>query len=117
MRELMTADREANAIKLQRSHFLGAFLLVEGSTDRLFYKNLMHGDICRIIVTIAGNSRKKRAIEILTILEESNFTGILAIVDADFDRLNSIEYPSPNLFLTDTYDNVSLSLAIRTLRI
>jgi Protein of unknown function (DUF4435) len=110
MRESMTADREANAIKLQRSHFLGAFLLVEGSTDRRFYQKLINEETCRIIVTIAGNSRKKRAIELLTILEESNFTGILAIVDADFDRLNSIEYPSPNLFLTDTHDAETMML-------
>ena len=88
MKEYVTADREANAIRLARGSFHGVFVLVEGSTDKIFYSNLINEKQCQITVTIGGNSRKKRAIEILTILETSNFLGILAIVDADFDHLD-----------------------------
>jgi len=38
MREFITVDREANAIRLQRSAFKGTFLLVEGSSDKIFYQ-------------------------------------------------------------------------------
>ena len=110
MKDSLTADREANAIRLERGSFPGIFILVEGSTDKLFYGNLFNEKQCQIIVTIAGNSRKKRAIEILTILEKSSFLGILAIVDADFDHLDAIVYPSQNLFLTDTHDSETMML-------
>lgn len=110
MRDSLTADREANAIRLERGSFLGVFLLVEGSTDKLFYSNLINEKQCRIIVTIAGISRKKRTIEVLTVLEKSDFPGILAIVDADFDHLESIVYPNQNLFLTDTHDSETMML-------
>ena len=110
MKDSLTADREANAIRLERGSFPGIFILVEGSTDKLFYGNLFNEKQCQIIVTIAGNSRKKRAIEILTILEKSSFSGILAIVDADFDHLDAIVYPSQNLFLTDTHDTETMML-------
>jgi Protein of unknown function (DUF4435) len=110
MRESMTADREANAIELRRSQFSGLFLVVEGSTDKRFYANLICDQFCQIVETKASDSRKKRAIEILKILEKRNFPGILAIVDADFDRLDAIVYPSPNLFLTDTHDSETMML-------
>jgi hypothetical protein len=110
MKDSLTVDREANAIRLERGSFLGVFLLVEGSTDKLFYSNLVNEKQCRIVVTIAGSSRKKRAIEVLTVLEKSDFPGILAIVDADFDHLESIVYPNQNLFLTDTHDSETMML-------
>jgi Protein of unknown function (DUF4435) len=37
-------------------------------------------------------------------LEHSNFQGVLAIVDADFDRLETLLYTSPNLLYTDSHD-------------
>ena len=110
MKDSLTVDREANAIRLERGSFLGVFLLVEGSTDKLFYSNLVNEKQCRIVVTIAGSSRKKRAIEVLTVLEKSDFPGILAVVDADFDHLESIVYPNQNLFLTDTHDSETMML-------
>ena len=110
MKDSLTADREANAIRLERGSFPGVFLLVEGSTDKLFYSNLVNEKQCRIVVTIAGSSRKKRAIEVLTVLEKSDFPGILAIVDADFDHLESIVYTNQNLFLTDTHDSETMML-------
>ena len=110
MKKDLTADREANAIRLTRGSFPGVFVLVEGSTDKIFYSNLINEKQCQITATTGGNSRKKRAIEILTILEASNFLGILAIVDADFDHLDAIVYSSQNLFLTDTHDSETMML-------
>ncbi|MFZ4728254.1 MAG: DUF4435 domain-containing protein, partial [Pseudanabaena sp.] len=47
---------------------------------------------------------KIAVIQILGILEKSDFNGVLAIVDADFDRLEDSPHNSPNLLRTDTHD-------------
>ncbi len=104
MREFLSEDREANAIRLQRSTFSGTFLLVEGSTDKIFYERFTDKVQCKIVTVLGKPYIKARAIAILTLLETSDFQGILAIVDADFDRLNLTLHPSPNLLQTDTHD-------------
>ena len=104
MREFITVDREANAIRLQRSAFKGTFLLVEGSSDKIFYQLFVDKNECKLVSTSGKPSSKLKAIKILKILEKSGFAGILAIVDADFDRLENQSYPSSNLLYTDTHD-------------
>ncbi|MEH2229804.1 MAG: DUF4435 domain-containing protein [Nostoc sp.] len=100
MRDFLTVDRVANQIRLRRSTYNGTFLLVEGSSDKTFYKRFVDQLVCELVET----SGKQRAIEILKILEQSNFQGILAIVDADFERLETLLYTSPNLLRTDSHD-------------
>jgi ribosomal protein L13E len=106
MREAITASYEATEIRMLRSTFSGTFLLVEGNSDETFYKNFVDRSTCRLRVT----GGKQRAIDILQILNNetapngSKFAGILAIVDADFDRLESSPHQSPNLLRTDTHD-------------
>lgn len=104
MREFLTVDRVANQIRLRRSTYSGTFLLVEGSSDKTFYQRFVEKSTCELVVTSGKPSSKQRAIEILEILENSNFQGVIAIVDADFDRLEDKPYTSPNLFRTDTHD-------------
>ena len=104
MREFLTVDRVANDIRLRRSTYTGTFLLVEGSSDKTFYKRFVDELACELVPTSGKPSSKQRAIDILEILEKSNFQGVLAIVDADFDRLQNSLYTSPNLFYTDTHD-------------
>ncbi|MEH2227957.1 DUF4435 domain-containing protein [Nostoc sp.] len=100
MRDFLTVDRVANQIRLRRSTYNGTFLLVEGSSDKTFYKRFVDQLVCELVET----SGKQRAIEILKILEQSNFQGVLAIVDADFERLETLLYTSPNLLYTDSHD-------------
>lgn len=106
MKEVISANYKANEIKMLRSTFSGTFLLVEGRSDETFYKNFVDHSTCRLRVT----EGKQRAIDILQILENetmpsgSTFAGVLAIVDADFDRLESLSPQSPNLLRTDTHD-------------
>ncbi|MEM9275245.1 MAG: DUF4435 domain-containing protein [Cyanobacteria bacterium P01_F01_bin.143] len=104
MRKFITVEREANAIKLQRSSFFGTFLLVEGISDKKLYQNLIDEEKCKLVVVSGKPSSKIRAIKIIEILDKSNFQGILAIVDADFDHLEQSSPQSPNLLLTDTHD-------------
>ncbi|MEH2296162.1 DUF4435 domain-containing protein [Nostoc sp.] len=104
MRDFLTVDRVANQIRLRRSTYTGTFLLVEGSSDKTFYKRFVDQLVCELIETSGKPSSKQRAIKILKILEQSNFQGVLAIVDADFDRLETLLYTSPNLLRTDSHD-------------
>jgi Protein of unknown function (DUF4435) len=104
VRDLRTGDADANQIRMQRSTFTGVFLLVEGSSDKAFYECFVNKLICQIVVISGKPSSKERVIAVLDILEKSNFMGVLGIVDADFDRLESVSHNSPNLLLTDTHD-------------
>jgi len=102
MREHLTPAREATAIRLRRETFSGTFLLVEGSSDKVFYTRFVDQSQCTVITnSIPG---KQRIIEVLVILENPEFQGILAIVDADFDHLAVSPHRSPNLLRTDTHD-------------
>jgi hypothetical protein len=101
MRELLTPDRVANTIRMQRSTFVGSFLLVEGSTDRIFYERFTDRKKCQVL---AANN-KSNAIGVIDILEKDCFAGVLAIVDADFDRCSKPQIDrSSNIILTDTHD-------------
>ncbi|MGB5969745.1 MAG: DUF4435 domain-containing protein [Spirulinaceae cyanobacterium] len=98
MRNLLTVDRVANQIRLRRSIYQGTFLLVEGRSDKIFYERFVNNSSCELVTTSGKPSSKLRAISILEILEkESNFKGILAIVDADFDRLATPQDRNSNL--------------------
>jgi Protein of unknown function (DUF4435) len=104
VRDLRTDDAVANQLRLRRSTFLGTFLLVEGSSDKVFYERFVDKTVCQLEVVSGKPSSKLRVIAVLEILEKSSFQGILAIVDADFDRLETSLQNSPNLLRTDTHD-------------
>lgn len=104
MREYLSVDRDAGAIRLRRSIFLGTFLLVEGSSDKIFYERFIDKVACEVVTVSGKPSSKLRVIAVLDILEKSSFQGVLAIVDADFDRLEASLHYSPNLLRTDTHD-------------
>ncbi|MBC1236355.1 DUF4435 domain-containing protein [Nostoc sp. 2RC] len=104
MRDLLSVDRDANKIRLLRSTYSGTFVLVEGDSDKTFYNRFVDELACKLIVVSGKPSSKQRVIEVLEILEKSNFQGILAIVDADFDRLETSTFSSPNLLRIDTHD-------------
>lgn len=64
------------------------------------YGRLIDQELCRII----PSHGKENAIRALNILENGSFSGVLAIVDADFWRLEGKKPVSSNLFITDTHD-------------
>ena len=101
MRNYITAADVANEIRMTRTQFRGTFLIVEGQTaDLRVYKRLIDSE--QVQVTPAHN--KDNALAALALLEDTNFLGVVAIVDADFWRLEGVEPTSPNLFITDTHD-------------
>ena len=101
MKDQITPDRIANSIRLLRGDHEGVFLIVEGHSDKLIYERLVNKQEVR--VTIA--SGKNNAIKALSILEkEDNFRRVVAVIDADFSRIEQQILDSNNLFLTDEHD-------------
>ncbi len=111
MIDFLTPADLANEIRMARSSYDGAFLIVEGSTDALFYRRAVESEKCRLIVA----HNRENALQILMILESDNFTGALAIVDADFDLLEGQVFASSNIFLTDTHDLETMMLKSQAL--
>ncbi|MEQ8752940.1 MAG: DUF4435 domain-containing protein [Coleofasciculus sp. G1-WW12-02] len=100
MREFITPDRIANQIRMRRSSHKGSFIIVEGRSDKLVYERFIDGTNCEFSIA----SGKENAVAAIRILEKDNFTGVLAIVDADFCRLDENLSSSSNLLLTDDHD-------------
>ena len=107
MRESITACEIANEIRLTREQYMGTFLIVEGVSDQRVYGRFIDVHSCQVI--IAHN--KDNAIGTIEILDKDGFIGVLAIVDADFWRLEGKQPRSPNLFITDTHDLETMILA------
>ena len=78
--------------------------MVEGSSDRIFYERFVDKVACASISISGKPSSKLRVIAVLSTLEKSNFQGVLAVVDADFDHLKISSHSSSNLIRTDTHD-------------
>jgi hypothetical protein len=100
MREFLNEHTIANSIRQARELLSSTFLIVEGDTDSRVYKNFFGDNDCR--TQVAHN--KDNAINALKILQNENFKGVLAIVDADFDILEEKDYENQSLFLTDFHD-------------
>jgi Protein of unknown function (DUF4435) len=100
MREFITPDRIANQIRMRRSGFSGTFLIVEGNSDKLVYERFINNKKCEL--SIANN--KDNAVNALNILDKDNFSGVLAIVDADFWVIEGKPPTSKNILLTDYHD-------------
>lgn len=105
--ELRGPDGIANAI-LSARRYPGnkhlTFLLVEGEGDKHLYENCTDQKRCAIRSIGVKPSAKSVALKVLAILEQNQMMGVLAIVDADFDVLERMQYLSPNVFLTDVHD-------------
>ncbi len=100
MREFLNEHTVANSIRQARELLSSTFLIVEGDIDSRVYKNFFANNDCQ--TQVAHN--KENAIKALKILQGENFQGLLAIVDADFDILENMNYANHSLFLTDFHD-------------
>lgn len=89
----------ANEIRMKRSQLQGSFLVVEGRDDRLFCERFVDASVN--IVVAEG---KEDVGEVIRILDEDRFPGVVGLVDADFDRIEGNEWPSANIILSDTHD-------------
>lgn len=109
MRDWITPQRTANTIRMQRSQYKGTFLLVEGEKDKTVYKRFIDQSTCRILAPFQ-NDNKNNIVEVLKLLSEQDFEGLLAILDADFWVLEHKPPQIANLVLTDTHDLETMML-------
>lgn len=111
MIKYLTADDIANNVRMIRTVYHGAILIVEGSTDVRVYENLINKTQCMLVPAYC----KDNAIDALNKLERNNFKGVLTIVDTDFWKLDGIQPNTPNLLLTDTHDLETMILSSKAL--
>ena len=78
----------------------GPFLLVEGRDDRLFMERFICNGTCRIEV-LQG---KQNVCDVIDILNERAFPGVLGIVDADLDRVEGPGMLPDNVFMPAHHD-------------
>lgn len=89
----------SNEIRLKRSQHAGSFLVVEGRDDRLFIERYVD-DSCNLVVAEGKESVR----EVVQILDEVEFTGVVGLVDADFDTIEGVSEGSLNIVSTDVHD-------------
>ena len=85
---------------LSRQAYKGAFLLVEGKDDNLFFRKFVNSVTCKIVVT----ETKDNVVQTIETLESRSCSGILGVVDADFDRIVGNQPRSKNVVLLETHD-------------
>lgn len=107
MKHHITGNDIANTIRMTRSLHRGTILVLEGDTDSRVFDRFIEKNDCMIIPA----HNKDNAIDALTILENDGFSGVLAIVDADFRHIEGMEPDSANLLLTDTHDIETMILS------
>ena len=90
----------ANTAKLLRQQFDGTIVIVEGGSDARLIKKFINMDRCKIIVALG----KANAVGALEILITERVSGILAIVDADFDRIEGSLHDINGLLYYDHHD-------------
>lgn len=100
MRENFTDHAVANAIRMKRSLFSGAFLVVEGVTDKRVYALALDRNAC--LIEIADG--RDNTLGALRILNSAGFSGVIGIVDSDFGRITGEVIQENNILQTDEHD-------------
>lgn len=93
-----TADSFANHILMRRTQADEDILIVEGPLDERLYECYVCGT-CKI----SRGGVKEKIIAAMEKLKSRGFNDVVAIVDADFDHINSKSYGN-SIYLTDTHD-------------
>jgi hypothetical protein len=91
---------------MSRTNFNGAYLLLEGDSDGLFFKRYCADDTKLEYVFCNG---KKPAVDSIKELNNIGFLGAVAVVDDDFDKYSGVA-PVANVIKTDTHDTETLLL-------
>ncbi|MBK9643971.1 MAG: DUF4435 domain-containing protein [Deltaproteobacteria bacterium] len=102
-------QRESVAAKvvIRRSVFDGAIMLVEGPSDADFWtsfarRGALHCEPC--------SGRHTLIQEHATLHKTDRLTGVVSVMDADWDHIDQTQHTLPDLFVTDTRDLESMLL-------
>jgi len=102
--EIPSPVQIATVVQLKRDASGRASAVVEAGPDFRFYHRFLNTKNCDL--TFAQS--KDHVLEVIDILENEGLTGIVGLVDRDFDALNSVPVPSQNVIVTDCHDLESL---------
>lgn len=86
-------------IKMHRMSHDGSFLIVEGKDDERFWTSRRHAS-CELV----DGEGKQNVIGGVQNLNATSFSGVLGIVDSDYDTLDGTSIESNNLLATDAHD-------------
>jgi hypothetical protein len=100
-----------NGVKLLRQNFQGTILIVEGPRDVKLFKKFTVGEEFKII----PGAGKPNILEAIIKLKQDDEREVVAVVDADFWRLEKIEPKEPNIIVTDLRDMDVMILSSRSL--
>lgn len=100
LKQLLDANSIANEIRLERQVRKTAVLIVEGSDDKKLFTRFVEAHRCSIV----GAYGKENVINVVSILDNSGFQGMLGVADRDFDDIENVTYASANLVFTDEHD-------------
>lgn len=101
----------ANLVRMLRQQHRGAICVVEGGDDKAFYRRHFDLKACRIVVGYGWEG----VVGAITQLEGDNLPGILGIIDADYQLVESRTPASQNVLLTDYRDLEITLLASKAL--
>lgn len=108
MRQWVTPESIAAKIALLlRSRSQGAFVLCEGETDERLYRKFFDRARCRVVFA----QRKKNVVKAVELLARQGVSGVLGIVDADFDRVSGRLPQHPHILVTDNHDLEAMLIA------
>ena len=88
-------------VKMNRMSHDGSFLIVEGKDDVRFWTPRSRRHTSCELVDGEGKPNVTGGIQRL---DAENFSGVLGVVDSDYDLLNDITIESDNLLATDAHD-------------
>ena len=86
-------------IRMTRTLHDGAFLVVEGADDVRFWRTRRH-EKCELI----DGEGKPNVVESIRRLDADDYSGVLGVVDDDYDSLMGVTHGSRNLVATDAHD-------------
>ncbi len=90
----------ANSIRLKRQIIKDSFLVVEGVDDKNLFQRFTDSSSCRVVVAYG----RDEVVELITILRNSNFKGVLGIIDLDYSRIIGEHLPNRDVLTTDSHD-------------
>ncbi len=113
MKSYIKANTIVPEIRMNRRvNKLKSYLIVEGTTDKKFFKNIIMKDFC-LIKEACGKSCVEN---VMRDVKKANLTGVLGVVDSDFDKLMNKD-KAINILTTDTHDLETLILKTGSLEV
>lgn len=100
MLNLITGSDIAAEVIMTKVAFAGSVVIVEGDNDINLFERLFANGSCEILPARG----KENALDAIQRLNNSSVPGVLAIVDADFDRIAGSSSLQQNLVMSDHHD-------------